>query len=181
MNTRLGAHPVHVQNMHNFIHIEASGLGAGSYPIEIGVALASGDRRCTLVCPPVDWVHWDAGAERAPSLARDNLLLSGRSVLKVALLLNEWLGDETVYSNAWGNDVVWLEALFRRAGVQQRCTVETVNVLLHSAEPLAWQLASARLAAQDPTVRWRASNQAQRLQEAVQMLGNAGMPVQAAF
>lgn len=152
--------------MYNFIHIEASGVGNGSYPIEIGVALVGGARRCTLVCPPEDWLHWEV-RQRAATLTRDRLLVNGRSVLEVALLLNEWLGDDVVYSDAWGNDVCWLDTLYRRAGVKQRFHVESINVLLSGCNELAWQLGKSAAIESCTQRRWRASNRAAALQTAV--------------
>jgi hypothetical protein len=40
------------------IDVEASGLGHGSYPIEVGFALADGETHCRLIKPEEDWQHW---------------------------------------------------------------------------------------------------------------------------
>ncbi|HCH20980.1 MAG TPA: hypothetical protein DEX33_06190, partial [Cellvibrionales bacterium] len=88
--------------MYNFIDVEASGFGAGSYPIEVGLAMTSGQMHCTLIRPEDDWLHWNEEAESLHGITRDILLVNGKSPLKVAMLLNEWLDGETVYTDAWG-------------------------------------------------------------------------------
>ncbi|MGB5323881.1 MAG: hypothetical protein WBN40_00470 [Pseudomonadales bacterium] len=167
--------------MYNFIHIESSGIGHGSYPIEIGVALADGRRHCTLICPPMEWLHWEESDKRSSTLSREKLLVNGRSVLEVALSLNEWLGDAVVYSDAWGNDVCWLAELYRQAGVRQRFTLETVSVLVARCDELVWQVAKSEA---DETLcrrRWRASNRAAVLQNAAAKALSAGTRIQAVF
>ena len=37
------------------IDVEASGFGATSYPIEVGVALDGRDNFCSLILPASDW------------------------------------------------------------------------------------------------------------------------------
>ncbi|MBT8140246.1 MAG: hypothetical protein KJP25_10790 [Gammaproteobacteria bacterium] len=177
--------------MYNTIHIEASGLGPGSYPIEVGVALANGKRHCTLICPPEDWLHWTR-ANGEPSLARDNLLVNGRAVLNAALLLNEWLGDSVVYSAAWGNDVCWLATLYARASVRQRFSVESVDNLFPATQvtnPITSTLAASQPAALlrpsqgqshiKQAKRWRASSQAVLLQQAAAELSKNQSELQA--
>ena len=156
--------------MYNFIDLEASGLGAGSYPIEVGVALASGETRCTLVCPAQDWSHWDDAAEHLHGITRDTLLLNGRSPLKVAILLNEWLGESVVYSDAWGNDACWLARLFDEAGMQQRFKVEAVTAILSEAQMELWAYAKELAERNLFLKRHRASNDALILQFTYQLL-----------
>ncbi len=156
--------------MYNFIDLEASGLGAGSYPIEVGVALASGQTRCTLVCPAKDWSHWDDSAEHLHGITRDTLLLNGRSPLKVAILLNEWLGDSVVYSDAWGNDACWLARLFDEAGMQQRFKIEAVTAILSERQMELWSYAKELAERSLFLKRHRASNDALILQFTHQLL-----------
>ena len=90
--------------MYNFIDVEASGFGAGSYPIEVGLAMTSGQMHCTLIRPEDNWLHWNVEAESLHGITRDILLVNGKSPLKVAMLVNEWLDGETVYTEDWGKD-----------------------------------------------------------------------------
>lgn len=150
--------------MFNFIDLEASGLGRGSYPIEVGVALADGSTNCTLVCPAQGWDHWDAAAESLHGISQDTLLLNGRSPLKVAMLLNEWLGESVVYSDAWGNDATWLARLFDEAGVMQRFRVESIVALLAPEQLELWAYAKEQAERSLFLRRHRASNDALILQ-----------------
>ena len=156
--------------MHNFVDVEASGLGSGSYPIEVGVALADGSRNCTLICPLYEWEHWDGQAEALHGITREILLVNGRSALKVALMLNEWLGDTVVYSDAWGNDSCWLAKLYQAAGVRQRFQVESTVTLLTEQQLEHWHEAKDEVLGQLKIVRHRASNDAVVLQRTVALL-----------
>jgi hypothetical protein len=48
-----------------FMDIEASGLGTGSWPVEIGWALPFGPKRngAVLIRPVPEWTHWSSVAE----------------------------------------------------------------------------------------------------------------------
>ena len=150
--------------MYNFIDLEASGLGVGSYPIEVGVALENGGTNCTLICPPHEWKHWDASAEALHGISRQTLLLNGRSPLKVAMLLNEWLAGEVVYSDAWGNDACWLARLFDEAGVMQRFRVDSIVSILAPEQLDLWAYAKEQAERNLFLKRHRASNDALILQ-----------------
>jgi len=151
--------------MYNFIDVEASGFGAGSYPIEVGVALANGQSHCTLIRPEADWLHWSQEAESLHGISRDILLIKGKSTLKAALLLNEWLAGKTVYSDAWGNDSCWLALLFEEAGVRQRFKLDSVVSLLTSDEMMRWQHKKEQVIRSMQLKRHRASSDAKILQQ----------------
>ena len=151
--------------MYNFIDVEASGFGAGSYPIEVGVALANGQSHCTLIRPEADWLHWSQEAESLHGISRDILLIKGTSTLKAALLMNEWLSGKTVYSDAWGNDSCWLALLFEEAGVRQRFKLDSVVSLLTSDEMMRWQHKKEQVIRSMQLKRHRASSDAKILQQ----------------
>ncbi len=44
------------------LDIEASGFGSGSYPIEVGLALADGSCESVLIHPEPEWIHWSEEA-----------------------------------------------------------------------------------------------------------------------
>ncbi len=150
--------------MYSFIDVEASGFGAGSYPIEVGVVLADGRTHCTLIRPEEDWVHWSAEAEALHGVSRDVLLVKGKSVLTAAMQLNEWLAGQTVYSDAWGNDSCWLAMLFEAAGVQQRFKVDSIVSLLDSQQMAQWHDRKGSVELTMNLRRHRASSDAMILQ-----------------
>ena len=94
------------------IDVEASGFDPMSYPIEVGVALENGSRFSTLIKPVDEWNYWDSTAEKLHHIQRNTLLQHGKSVLDVALRLNQLLHEKTVYSDGWVVDKPWLESLF---------------------------------------------------------------------
>mgnify|MGYP006214889061 FL=1 len=156
--------------MYSFIDVEASGLGVGSYPIEAGIALPDGKTKCMLICPPPQWTHWDIHAEELHGISRESLLVNGRSVLQAAMLLNEWLAGQTVYTDAWGNDSCWLAKLFAEAGVVQRFMLDSVVTLLDQTQQDAWHPTKDRIIEESGILRHRASNDALVVQKTVTSL-----------
>jgi DNA polymerase III epsilon subunit-like protein len=156
--------------MHCVLDIEASGFGRQSYPIEVGWALADGRTGCMLVRPPEHWTHWDESAERVHGITRETLHRHGRPPREVAVRLNQELGDNTVYSDAWGHDYAWLARLFDEAEMPRSFKLEAAASLF--GETLLGQLDEVHKAAfTDLAVtRHRASNDARALQRALQAL-----------
>ena len=60
------------------VDVEASGLGAHSYPIEVGVALEEDRKYCSLILPGPQWTHWDDDAEKVHRITRDILATYGK-------------------------------------------------------------------------------------------------------
>ncbi|MGE3772197.1 MAG: hypothetical protein AB7I32_04690 [Gammaproteobacteria bacterium] len=139
------------------IDVEASGFGRGSYPIEIGVALADGRTACFLVQPEADWTHWDPAAARLHGISRELLERKGRPAVEVAATLNELLGDAIVYSDAWGMDSSWIALLFDRAGLRQRFRLEALAGLLDETQCAVWADARRAVCADMQLTRHRAS------------------------
>lgn len=158
--------------MFSFIDVEASGLGSGSYPIEVGVALEDGTTHCMLICPPSSWTHWDESAEQLHGISRESLLLSGRSPIDVAMMLNELLGERVIYSDAWGNDACWLARLFDEAGVTQRFRIDSIVSLMNCDQLGLWSYAKEQAERQLFLRRHRASNDARVLHKTFSMLSD---------
>jgi hypothetical protein len=154
------------------LDIEASGFGLGSYPIEVGYALADGRARCTLVRPVAHWTHWDTAAEQVHHIARDTLLRHGRSVLDVAAMLNRDLAQQTVYCDGWAHDYAWLGALFEEAGLAPAFKLESVRWLFDEARIAHLHGAQQRARALLGLQRHRASNDARALQHALGQLAS---------
>ena len=147
------------------IDIEASGLGPGSYPIEIGLALERGQRYCSLIRPAPEWVKWDHRAEMVHRISRDLLLHDGRPVAEVAHQLNRLLEGKVVFSDAWGVDNPWIIELFASAGVEQRFSVSALEMILNEKQIELWSETRDRVARDLGLRRHRASNDALIIQE----------------
>ncbi|MCB1724295.1 MAG: hypothetical protein H6959_05535 [Chromatiaceae bacterium] len=147
------------------IDIEASGFGRGSYPIEIGVALADGSRHCYLVAPARSWKHWDPDAEKIHGISRDLLSTYGRAVSDVAWRLNELLRQRTVYSDAWSFDMSWIGKLFDAANIRQSFRVADLTELIDESQMARWRDMKDAVAAELGMQRHRASGDARILQE----------------
>ncbi len=104
-----------------FLDFEASGLGAASWPIEVGWIVASTadrevrilERGGALIAPHDDWPRaaWDPAAERVHGLSFDYVCARGLALHDVARRLNAALAHTPVYSDAVEWDAFWLARL----------------------------------------------------------------------
>lgn len=147
------------------LDVEASGFGAGSYPVEVGFALPDGRRGCVLVKPAPDWKHWDPEAQRLHGLSRDRLMKQGRPPSEVAAWLNENLRGMTLYSDAWAHDTSWLGRLFDRANLLPRFRVEALQVLMSEMQLRNWTRAREEVSRELSLSRHRASADAWLIQQ----------------
>jgi hypothetical protein len=120
------------------IDVEASGFGQGSYPIEVGCILPDGRSYCALIHPVEEWVAWDESAQAVHGISRETLLEHGLPPLSVAIRLNSLLQGITVYSDAWGQDFVWLSKLHEAAGVPATYRLEHLVRITPDVEASYW-------------------------------------------
>lgn len=146
------------------IDVEASGFGAGSYPIEVGIALPDGATRCYLIRPAPDWTHWDPGAESVHRITRTILGTHGKPLREVAERLNGDLRGLTVYSDAWGYDRSWIARLFDAADMPQHFRIESLRSLMSDDQVARWDAARRAVQQSMDVVRHRASADAQVIQ-----------------
>lgn len=147
------------------LDIEASGFGAGSYPIEVGFVTSQGQSWCSLVHPEPEWRHWDPRAESVHGIRREQLLRHGRPAREVAQLLNEKLAGLTLYSDAWSHDYSWLSRLFDAAGSAPRFKLDHLRALLSDAQAARWHELRQQVTARLGLQRHRASADARVLQQ----------------
>lgn len=97
-----------------FIDLEASGLNAQSWPVEIGWAFYDGDPVSTLICPDESWPlsAWDDEAQALHGISIDQLNKKGRAPEQVCTELNDALEGFFVFSDAPEWDGFWLYRLF---------------------------------------------------------------------
>jgi len=153
-----------------FLDLEASGFGRASYPIEVGYVLPDGSSFCTLIRPPPDWTHWDPAAEAIHHITRDMLFKHGRGVREVAVLLNDRLRGQTLYSDGWANDYTWIATLYEEAMLVPSFKLDSLRSLLNEREATAWQSVKQRMAQAMVGQRHRASTDARLLQTTLQAL-----------
>lgn len=98
-----------------FIDLEASGLSASSWPIEIGWVSFEGAAKSILIKPHESWplTAWDPSAEALHGISLDKLSQKGRTCPEVCELVNADLRGKTVYSDAPDWDSFWLMRAFR--------------------------------------------------------------------
>lgn len=155
------------------IDVEASGFGAGSYPIEIGVVLNNGSSYCSLVLPEPTWTHWDEQAQKVHGITREILYAHGKQVKQVAQELNHLLNGKQVYTDGWGVDRSWIALLYEYAGIPQRFQLETIRKILTEEQVPLWHPTQNAVTEELQLPRHRASTDALILQRTYQRtLGN---------
>ncbi|MFM2405169.1 MAG: hypothetical protein RL223_3049 [Pseudomonadota bacterium] len=149
------------------LDIEASGFGAGGYPIEIGYVRDDGCSWCSLIRPEPEWTRWDASAQQVHGITRVQVESQGRPAREIAQRLNTDLAGRTAYSDAWAHDYAWLAQLFDAAGLAPRFRLESIHRLIDADQLPA--LADHRRSAFDTLQvrRHRASSDARALQWAL--------------
>jgi len=147
------------------LDIEASGFGNGSYPIEVGFALPDKSTHCYLVKPEPDWNHWNIGAEEVHGIKREILLEKGLPVKEVAEQLNQYLANQTVYSDGWGYDLSWTSLLFAAADINMQFRIETLYTLLEEDQLVLWEKSRKAVIKKLGIQRHRASSDARIIQE----------------
>lgn len=120
------------------IDIEASGLGARSYPIEVGIVLANGLTYDSLIKPEKHWTHWDQEAESIHGISREDLFEFGRDIATVCRDLNKVCAGKTLYSDCWVHDNAWLARLFGEAGVTQSFRCSPIENVLDDLQLASW-------------------------------------------
>lgn len=150
--------------MPTIIDVEASGFGASSYPIEVGVIKASGERYCSLIKPLDSWTHWDEQAQQLHGLSRTTLLAKGRPVQQVCFELNQFLAGQVAYSDGWVVDQPWLIKLYYAAQMSMTFTVSPLELLLTEPQMALWQSTKQTLVEKFIQPRHRASHDAALIQ-----------------
>lgn len=147
------------------IDIEASAFGAGSYPIEVGIALPDGATRCFLIRPEPDWTRWDPESEATHGIRRELLEQRGLPVAVIAGSLNQILDGATVHSDAWGFDSSWLGLLFHHAAMSPRFRIEALPALLTEEQIEIWHAVKREVVEEMALERHRASSDALIIQK----------------
>lgn len=161
-----------------FIDLEASGLGARSWPVEVGWAFADGGGGGFLLRPDPSWTDdaWDPRAERLHGIARETLVADGVDVRDAALRLNAAFAGVKVYSDAPDWDGFWLFRLYSAAGVRQGFALQDFGRLVRPLAGVREQSLLARAARLAPR-RHRAEADALHLKTLWRLAADAAPPV----
>lgn len=147
------------------IDIEASGFGAHSYPIEIGVVKADGSRYCSLIAPQEDWVHWSDQAESVHGISRAFIIEKGKPAKQVCQELNRFLGSISAYSDAWVHDSPWLNRLFWAGRSNPEFHLSPIELITTEDQLMIWDDTKQDLTHQLKIHRHRASADAFLIQQ----------------
>lgn len=120
-----------------FIDLEASGLDARSWPIEVGWCFPAGNPQSFLIKPAADWVMeaWDENAQALHGIAREVLDLQGETPNTICAALNAALTGLTVYSDAPDWDGFWLYRLFESGGAKMAFSLSDFSEALRDVAP----------------------------------------------
>lgn len=157
--------PTSIDFIPTIIDVEASGFGKGSYPIEVGFITSDKQLKCTLVKPEASWTSWCTEAEKIHGINRSILITKGQPIREVACWLNTCLDGQTVYSDAWLNDMCWLGRLFEEAELYQTFRIESLLSLINEEEREIWSEVYQSVLAETKLIRHRASTDAKLIQE----------------
>lgn len=149
----------------SIIDVEASGFGAKSFPIEVGVVRYDGAKICRLIRPLDEWAHWDESAEALHGISRSNLLSHGNSPVQVCRELNEFLGNTVVYSDGWVVDHPWLIKLFAAASMDMTFSCRALDYLLSEDQMALWHDVKDDIVDSLNVRRHRASSDAMVIQQ----------------
>lgn len=147
------------------IDVEASGFGAQSYPIEVGVIKQNGERFCSLIRPHKTWTHWDPQAEALHHISKNLLEKKGRDIVEVCIGLNAFLKHEIAFSDGWVVDQPWLIRLFHTAGINMNFTLSPLEMILSESQMALWHLTKDNLQTELKLPRHRASSDAALIQD----------------
>lgn len=147
------------------VDLEASGFGAESYPIEVGVITDTGKKYCRLIRPQPDWLHWSQEAEDLHGISRKLLKIKGFSPAQICDELNQLLNGKTIYSDGWVVDHSWMIKLFSAARVQMGFRLSPLEVILTEPQMEAWHQTKSILISQSDCERHRASTDAELIQQ----------------
>lgn len=114
----------------NIIDLEASGFNTESYPIEIGLVLGNGTSFEVVIKPDEKWTHWCEQAQEVHGLSRKYLNNFGHEVRPVCEALNDICKGQTLYTDAWVWDSLWLRRLYETAGMQATFTCSPLEYFL---------------------------------------------------
>jgi hypothetical protein len=124
-----------------FIDVEASGLGARSWPIEAGWAFSAGEATSYLIRPDPAWAAeaWDPRAEALHEISKQELERDGRAPEAVCGDLNAGLRGVEVYSDAPDWDGFWLHRLFSTVGLKQEFAVLDFATMIRAFAGDDWE------------------------------------------
>ena len=120
------------------LDVEASALDAGSYPIEVGVALVHGRSEpigvgAKLIRPTKEWLDtgvWSKSSEAVHSIKLKRVQREGEPVEEVCDWLNGLLGADTIVAtDAPRYDQDWLDTLFAAAEREQKFRIFDFQML----------------------------------------------------
>ena len=156
---------VQQKTLPTIIDVEASGFGAQSYPIEIGIVRYDGAKWCKLIRPFDSWMHWDKNAQALHGITRAMLHARGAEPISVCNELNAFLGNTLVYSDGWVVDNPWLIKLFAAAQVEMTFTCRALEYILSEGQMNVWHEVKAQQLAKLGVKRHRASADALVIQQ----------------
>ena len=121
------------------LDLEASALGFGSYPIEVGVALIQDAGHpirtwSTMIRPTEAWLNdglWSPASACVHGISLESLEEQGHAVEDVCDWLNALLGTRTIVTtDAPRYDQDWLDTLFKAADRGQLFTLYDYDLLI---------------------------------------------------
>jgi len=119
------------------IDLEASGLSADSYPIEVAWKDAASGEQDSFMIDPASvpgWDYWDEYAEELHGLDPERLARDGITADAACRRLSECLADRLLVCDAYDYDLFWLRRLFDSQALPLPFRLCDVRALLTPAQ-----------------------------------------------
>lgn len=119
------------------IDLEASGLSAESYPIEIAWKAADSGENDSFLIDPASvpgWDYWDEYAEELHGIDPQQLAAEGITAEAACRRLGARLADRVLVCDAYDYDLFWLQRLFDSQQQPLPFQLRDVRAVLTTAE-----------------------------------------------
>lgn len=127
------------------LDLEASGLGAASYPIEVAWKNARDNTSDNFLINPdsvAGWDYWDDFAEEIHGIERSTLTRQGINATDACLRLNQGLEGKQVLSDAREFDLFWLSRLYQATGMAMTFELVGLDAILGGEELVQYRFVS---------------------------------------
>lgn len=146
------------------LDFSSSGFAPESYPIEVGFSGRHGEGWCSLIRPESTWLDWDIQSAKKHQIPREILTQRGNSVKYIAEQLNFFLHGQTIHSDHWDVDFVWLDRIFSAANLTPQFILCDLYDIIKEEQLLLWDATKANIMKECCVERRRASGEAKVIQ-----------------
>ncbi|EAT13481.1 hypothetical protein HF888_08595 [Bermanella marisrubri] len=117
-----------------FLVLEANSFEENAYPIAASWSIADGQLKAILIHPEEEWTDWDSSNEDRHGINREQLTMTGETVLDVIRELNEDVDKQPVYVTEPYLYSNWLNTMYDAYGSEVPFDLITATELFGMTE-----------------------------------------------